>query len=454
VGNITGGNVDTGRVNAGNITVSGPVSATGNITGSYFIGNGSALTGITATASPGGADTQVQYNDAGALNGNVALTFNKTNGNIRVGNLNVIAGLTNTNAELNANGAMNTSTQSTSAFASNIIIMGDGGRTITPAIYNAINPGLLGSKLMISETTQKSGADGLRTSAIAVGQVINFTANINSTNTRYNGFAVSPVLGGNVTQTAGGWFSFVGQGSNPQAGGGSGAAASLGNVQLQYLTGMTSTPTVNINSTVGNLFGYVSASIITANSQVGTYLGYTGTMAATGTGTPGNVYIHYNPGTASTYGINHPANLRKANQYYYIFNEDDVSQVRLGSLRRYTEYRANTSTTTGTVTVSKTDAQVQFLVPTGNCTVQFANFVPSASDGVDTDWQSDTVTLVVAQSATPYTITMPSANSAVKYAGNISTVGNTANAVTMISTTAMTIAGATTYLVTISPEFV
>jgi hypothetical protein len=35
------------------------ISAAGNITGSYFLGNGSALTGITTTAS--GSDTQVQY---------------------------------------------------------------------------------------------------------------------------------------------------------------------------------------------------------------------------------------------------------------------------------------------------------------------------------------------------------------------------------------------------------
>jgi hypothetical protein len=54
-GNITGGNlITTGSggditMSGGNITGAGNISATGNITGNYFIGNGSQLTGITAS---------------------------------------------------------------------------------------------------------------------------------------------------------------------------------------------------------------------------------------------------------------------------------------------------------------------------------------------------------------------------------------------------------------------
>jgi hypothetical protein len=40
----------TGNINAGNITIGGIVSATGNITAPFFIGNGSQLTGILASA--------------------------------------------------------------------------------------------------------------------------------------------------------------------------------------------------------------------------------------------------------------------------------------------------------------------------------------------------------------------------------------------------------------------
>ena len=55
-GTVTGGNVDTtgtvsatGTITAGNVDTGGNVSATGNITGDYFIGNGSQLSGVTAT---------------------------------------------------------------------------------------------------------------------------------------------------------------------------------------------------------------------------------------------------------------------------------------------------------------------------------------------------------------------------------------------------------------------
>ena len=44
----------SGIANSGNILVSGVVSATGNITGNYFVGNGSLLTGIAGgTANTG-----------------------------------------------------------------------------------------------------------------------------------------------------------------------------------------------------------------------------------------------------------------------------------------------------------------------------------------------------------------------------------------------------------------
>jgi hypothetical protein len=60
----------------GNLT---SLSSAGNITSySYFIGDGSKLTGVTAVAGAGGADTQIQYNDNGTLTGGPGFTFNKT----------------------------------------------------------------------------------------------------------------------------------------------------------------------------------------------------------------------------------------------------------------------------------------------------------------------------------------------------------------------------------------
>ena len=60
-GNIQGGNLRTAglvsataNITGGNILTAGVVSATGNVTGNYFIGNGSALTGISATSIANG----------------------------------------------------------------------------------------------------------------------------------------------------------------------------------------------------------------------------------------------------------------------------------------------------------------------------------------------------------------------------------------------------------------
>ena len=59
-GNVTGGNLlnnglisSTGNSTAANYLTDGLISATANITGNYFIGNGSQLTGITATSGAG-----------------------------------------------------------------------------------------------------------------------------------------------------------------------------------------------------------------------------------------------------------------------------------------------------------------------------------------------------------------------------------------------------------------
>jgi len=110
-GNVSGGNVSGTRgaftdvagtletASQPNVTSVGTLSTltvTGDITSAsgQFIGDGSALTGITASATAAGADTQVQFNDGGtATGGDAGFTYNKTTdavtvvGNINGGNL-------------------------------------------------------------------------------------------------------------------------------------------------------------------------------------------------------------------------------------------------------------------------------------------------------------------------------------------------------------------------------
>lgn len=77
---------NSGISNSGNILVSGIVSATGNITGSYIIGNGSQLTGLPAGYS--NADV-ANYLSSGTFTANILTTGNiSASGNITGLNIN------------------------------------------------------------------------------------------------------------------------------------------------------------------------------------------------------------------------------------------------------------------------------------------------------------------------------------------------------------------------------
>ena len=99
-GNITGGNILgganvnatthtgttaslSGNVTGGNIVTAGQVSATGNITGSFFVGNGSLLTGIAASSY---GNANVAANLAAFGSNPVSTTGNVTAGNF-IGNV-------------------------------------------------------------------------------------------------------------------------------------------------------------------------------------------------------------------------------------------------------------------------------------------------------------------------------------------------------------------------------
>lgn len=68
---------------------------TGNISAGYFIGNGSQLTGITATAEGAGPNLSIQFNNNGVFDGNSSLTYDLANStlvstNLETDNLNAI----------------------------------------------------------------------------------------------------------------------------------------------------------------------------------------------------------------------------------------------------------------------------------------------------------------------------------------------------------------------------
>ena len=60
------------------------VSSSLNISGSSFYGDGANLTNVTSTPSPGGSDTQIQYNNGGAMGGAASFKFNDSTGQINI----------------------------------------------------------------------------------------------------------------------------------------------------------------------------------------------------------------------------------------------------------------------------------------------------------------------------------------------------------------------------------
>ena len=75
------------------LTASFASSGNGFFSGSFsgsFQGNGSALTGVVASASPAGPDTSIQFNDGGTTAGSADLTFNNTTNQLTLtGSLNI-----------------------------------------------------------------------------------------------------------------------------------------------------------------------------------------------------------------------------------------------------------------------------------------------------------------------------------------------------------------------------
>jgi hypothetical protein len=140
----------------------------------------------------------------------------------------------------------------------------------------------------------------------------------------------------------------------------------------------------------------------------------------------------------------------------FLNNTDNAAQNRLGSLRAYNEFNAVSGTTTGALTIDKDAGQVQQINLTGNISgITYSNFVSSASDGTNTDEQSDTVTMIFNQGATGnFGVTFPT-GATYKYAGNVTALQSVAaNSVSLVSVSAIRIGGTTTYLTTISPGFV
>jgi len=131
--NISLGNVSTVKITGG---VNGYVlqtDGTGNL-------DWTAQTGGGGNGTPGGSNTQIQYNDNGAFGGNAGFTFNEVTGNVAIpGNLSVVGNITgnvqtaylanfatvaNSVAGSNVTGTVNIANTVANAIQSNITTVG------------------------------------------------------------------------------------------------------------------------------------------------------------------------------------------------------------------------------------------------------------------------------------------------------------------------------------------
>jgi len=450
----------TGNATAGNLLTGGIVSATGNITGNYFLGNGSQLTGITTSA--GGSNTQIQFNNAGVFAGNAALTFNNANGNTGIGNLIIgsvgfgnAGGAQQINTIANNNGTLASAT----TFGNGQIVIGSGyfGNL---ALNNLNGQAPKGGKFVIwdSATVSDGGNAGIRYATTgAVSQIV-LGGNLNNNNTLFRAQASVLTIGGGANNYI--LSQSVGQGISGVAGTGGtlfigqpNTTVALGNVTVGGGVGLFGQEITYAGSTMGNAAAVLAQLQNNGNTTTGMGLAIelkgTSNVAAT------NAIGILMRSNSLQFGIQGSNTYRSATNYYFLRNDDDVAQNQLGSLRAYHTFQGGL-TSSGTVNIDKSAGQVQAVSATGNITIgSYTGFVTTANDGTNNDSQTDTVTLIIEQGATPYTVTMPTGNAAIKYAGNVTTVTSTANTTTMIAITAYrTAANATGYLTTISPGFV
>jgi len=473
----TTGTITSGNITGANILTGGIVSATGNITGNYFIGNGSQLTGITATANAAGSNTQIQYNNAGAFAGSANLTFNNTTNTLATTTVTATANINGANLSITGNtiganvlsyytgnGTIVNSTVAGNVNATvypNRIVYGNGYRGDYGANADPINFNR-GSQLAVIGTQVVANADLNNASRLFTSSYfldLNQGANITNTAKRFSGGGFFTQIGnGNLTLTAASGTNLgavLNSGTQTLVVGNQGNVT-MGNASVSHAAAFNSTFLAGTGGTAGNATGaLVTVQLGAATSTFTTsQIAYTAQFQGT-TGTPaGNVIGYYMPSNATPYGWNSTNLNRAATNYYFLKNDDSVAQNQLGSLRAYHTFQAG-GNTTGTWDINKDNGQVQSVSATGNITIgSYTNFVTTANDGTNNDNQTDTVTLIIEQGSTPYTVTMPTGNAAIKYAGNVTTVASTANTTTMISITAYrTSANATGYLTTISPAF-
>ena len=272
-----GNNLSLGNV--ANIKITGGVNGyvlqtdgTGNLDWTLMSGNGGG------NGTPGGSNTQIQYNDSGAFGGNSGFTFNEVNGNVNIpGNL-IVAGTITPNNAANANfanyagnafsvtgsnvlGAVGLATYATTANAvAGSNVSGAVGLATYATTANAVAGSNVSGAVAYATTANAvaganvSGTVANATYAISTGSLANGNSNVNI-----------PVANGNVNISAAGNANVLivtGTGANI-----TGTLHSSGNANLLNLV----TNNITLSQLSGNIvFANTYANIAVLNITTGT----------------------------------------------------------------------------------------------------------------------------------------------------------------------------------------
>ena len=515
------GNANVGNLNATtSIVVSGSagnISGANYISGNFFVGDGSLLTNVsgnsnsfstiaangtnivaasstdtltltagtnititgnaatdtitiaaTGGGTPGGSDTQVQYNDGGAFGGMTTVTFTDSGantGDLAIGNIIFASNNTSTNANIqtfnnwikNQNDHIGNSSTANTYIPGRYLIgkglggtAGSGGVPGSFGVNMDVNNNMRNARMVIADRFTLTDT-GVRSVVINAENWVDVSGNVGTSNTATRITGISQVLGvggngaGNLVNsdiaTVRNHIASVVVGTNGNL--------NVGNISVggitQYGTFINLRPGSSIGNAVGFFWNPNNNTGVTANfgNAFGLLLGMAGGNAAIQNYS--GVYLGNSTVAPTGGGV---TTSHTPTNYRFLNNQDLRSKSALGPLESYFDRPYTFVTTTGSTNLDWSNGTSQYLKPTGNVTLAFTGAITSTNGNL-----FHTVTLVVEQGTTPYTITLPTANATIKYAGGVSTPGATANAVIMITSTAANINGSTTYLTTVSPEF-
>ena len=277
VATSVGGTANVLVVTATGADVAGTISATGNISGNYFIGNGSQLTGVTASSANAETLTGTFINSGvtgSSLTSVGTLISLSVTGNINSGNL----------AGTNISGTLTTASQT------NITSVGTlGSLSVTGNITSSANIlAMVGS--VVTENIKNQGGTGIYLAPGPSGYINFFTTTGDRVSITDSGniSAVGNVISGNLTTSG------VVIATGNITGGNLSGTSIAGTLTTAAQTNITSVGTltslsVTGNTTSGNLLVGSGQVVTTGNITGGNLLFGSGVVSGTGNVTGGNI---------------------------------------------------------------------------------------------------------------------------------------------------------------------